>query len=101
MYIKIVLIVLIVSDVNGRIVIQVNNKHRALDESLYEDVLDADQCHQQIRLIRNNSPLQIQCKFQLNLYNSERPRLCTQNLARIVHYPSLFRFRFAHLTLKL
>lgn len=60
MEIKILLFVAIIS-VKG-VHLDLNIRYPALDESLYEDVLDAEQCHEQIRVIRRNPTLQIQCK---------------------------------------
>lgn len=34
----------------------------ALDNQLYEDVLDAEQCDRQIQYIKNNTLLLLQCK---------------------------------------
>lgn len=35
----------------------------AFDQQLYEDVLDAEECDRQVRFIRRNPLLALQCKY--------------------------------------
>lgn len=56
--------------VKGHLEQPVSNE--ALDHSLYEDVLDPEQCREQINIIRNNTLLTMFCKYyfftDLNYY---------------------------------
>lgn len=47
--------------VRGNVNLPIPNE--ALNQSLYEDVIDPDLCHEQIRLIRNNTFLTMFCKY--------------------------------------
>lgn len=47
---------------NAFINIEINNPNPAIDHELYEQVLDVEECKQQIEVIQQNMLLWLQCK---------------------------------------
>lgn len=56
-----ILVLLSVNVVFGRL--QFRTPNSALDQDLYESVLDAEQCHEQVRYVRSNLLLSMRCKW--------------------------------------